>query len=284
MTAAAAAETWAPAFPALLPPLAREGHSTFTFAPDGPPPVRVFAYVPPALSRRTRLLVVMHGRLRNAGDYLGAWAAWAARSDHVVLAPCFDRHGWPGVRGYNLGNVLSRRNGRSAVVPSGRWAFTVVETLVAHVRLQLELADDRFALWGHSAGGQFVHRFLLFRPRAKIRLAVAAGCGWYTAPDPAATFPYGTAHAALPIGDLRAYVAQPLVLMRGGDDTARDTGLRVTRRADAQGPNRHARAAFMLAAAKRLDAGTRWRLVDVPGVGHDAARMAAAAQALWTSL
>ena len=262
-------------------PSARDGVSSFVFAHDGVPPVRVFAYVPRTLSRRTRLLVVMHGRLRNAGACLWAWSAWAARSDHVVLAPRFGHHGWPGWRSYNLGNVLSKRDGRSAVVPASRWAFTVVEALAARVRLQLDLADERFALWGHSAGAQFVHRFLLFRPQAKVRVAVAAGCGWYTAPDPAVPFPYGTAHPELPIGELRDYVSQPLVLMCGSADTARDADLRVTRRADAQGPSRSARAAFMLSAARAVDAGSRWRLVDVPGVGHDARRMAAAAQALW---
>lgn len=263
----------------------RDRISSFLFVFGEAPPVWVLAYVPPSLSRRTRAVVVMHGRLRNAPDYLRTWTAWAAETDHVVLTPCFDQVGWPGTRGYNLGNVFSSRDGRSRRVPDHRWAFTVVEALYAGVRLRLGLEDERFALWGHSAGGQFVHRLLLFRPEAKVRTAIAAGCGWFTVPDPETRFPYGTAHPLFSFTSekLRDFVSKPLVLMRGCDDTSRDRDLRVSPLADAQGPNRYARAGFMDAAAKALDPRSPWRLVDVPGVGHDAVRMAAAAQEWWAS-
>ncbi len=270
-----------------LPELLPAGRcSSFALAHGDAPPVLTHAYVPPTVSARTRVTVVMHGKLRNAWEYLEPWVGWAADTDRIVLAPCFDRARWPGSRGYNLGNVFSGRNGRGERLPESRWSFTVVEALHERVRAEFGLEDDRFALWGHSAGGQFVHRFLLFRPRAKVSAAIASGCGWFTTPDARVDFPYGLRHPLLSLSGaaVRAYIAKPLVLMRGTRDTDRDDDLRTTRGADRQGSNRYARAAHMHAVAKAVDPSSPWRLVDVQGVAHDGTRMASAAQEWWHDL
>lgn len=232
---------------------------------------------PPWAGPGSRLLVVLHGTERNPLDYLAAWTGWAATHDTVVLCPHFDRGGWPGARGYVLGGLLDGDLPR----PPAAWAFTALTGLAARVARDHRLADPRFDLWGHSAGAQFVHRYLLFAPDAPVRAAIAANAGWYTLPDPAEPFPYGTEHPALGLGpaELRAWVARPMVIMRGTADTVRDATLRVSPGADRQGRHRHARAATMLAAGRAVG-GCRWTLRDVPGVGHDFAAMAPAAQGL----
>lgn len=257
--------------------LERPARSVFSFSHADAPPVEIHRYVPPTLSARTGVTFVLHGKLRNAAEYLEPWLSWAAEADQIVLAPRFDRRHWPGAKGYNLGNVLSRRGRRR---PERRWAFTALEALHECTRAELGLESEQFALWGHSAGGQFVHRFLLLAPHARVRVAVAAGCGWFTVPDLEVEFPYGLLHEALPFtkDDLRAFVRTPLVLMRGTLDTARDSDLRVSPEADAQGANRYLRAGHMYEAAKAIDPDSPWRLLDVPGVGHDGVRMALAAQ------
>jgi pimeloyl-ACP methyl ester carboxylesterase len=200
-----------------------------------------------------------------------------------VLAPEFDARSWPGSRSYNLGNVVESNGGEGRVLPPERWSFTVVESLHDEARRRFGLADEGFDLWGHSAGGQFVHRLLLFRPQASVRRAIAAGCGWFTTPDHTVPFPYGLAHPVLRFDDraVRSWLLRPLALMRGTADTDRDPDLRRTPAADAQGPNRYERTGHMLEAARRRYSAVRWRLVDVPGVGHDASAMAGAAQSLW---
>jgi len=163
--------------------------SFFVFAHQDAPAVVAYLAVPPTLSARTGVTVVMHGKLRNAAEYLESWIAWSVDNDQIVVAPRFDSACWPGAAGYNLGNVFSGANGRGECLPESRWSFTVVEALHQHVREGFCLEDERFALWGHSAGGQFVHRFLLFKPQARLRSAIASGCGWFTAPDLRVRFP-----------------------------------------------------------------------------------------------
>jgi pimeloyl-ACP methyl ester carboxylesterase len=255
---------------------------SFTYASAGNPPVRVWLAVPPSVGHRSRLLVVMHGMLRNAHEYAAAWADWSAQSNHVVVAPQFDRARWGGGAGYNLGNVLDE----TAVNPVRRWSFTVVDEIQALVRRQFGLVDKSFVLWGHSAGGQFAHRFPLFRPQAKLRAVIAAGCGWFTLPDPKVDFPYGSRHPALGLSRRRLldWTRLPLVMMRGTRDVERDPHLRMTVEAEAQGANRFERAGRMLERGAALNPNCSWRLVDVPGVDHDHMKMIPASQAHWDSI
>jgi pimeloyl-ACP methyl ester carboxylesterase len=255
---------------------------SFTYASAGNPPVRVWLAVPPSVSHRSPVLVVMHGMLRNAHEYAAEWADWSARTNQIVVAPQFDRARWGGGDGYNLGNVLSE----TGVNPVRRWSFTVVDEIQAVVRRQFGLADESFVLWGHSAGGQFAHRFPLFRPRAKLRAVIVAGCGWFTLPDPEVDFPYGARHPALGLSRRRllAWTRLPLVMMRGTRDVERDPHLRMTAEAEAQGADRFERAGRMLERGRALDPSCSWRLVDVPGVDHDHIKMIPATQARWDSL
>lgn len=120
-----------------------------------------------------------------------------------------------------------------------------------------------------------MHRYTLFQPDAPLRVAIAANAGWYTLPG-RARWPYGTRDVDDEL--VRRWPSAPLVLMRGDLDVERDPTLRVTPRADQQGPNRFARAATMLDAGRAADPDCRWVLHDVPGVAHVFAGMAEAAQ------
>ena len=260
--------------------------AVLAFEPPGAAPLEVYLAHPRRVGPRTQLAVVMHGVLRNAGEYLEEWLDWAARADYVVACPCFGAAGWPGGRSYNLGNVFTHGGGRGSRKPVSAWAFTAVEALADHLREALGLRDRRFDLWGHSAGAQFVHRFPLFRPAAPVRRLIAAGAGWYTLPDLDREFPYGLDHPLLRIGggEAREWTARPLTLMRGTLDILRDPHLRRTPEAEAQGATRYARAGSMLAAARVLDPQTRWRLIDVEGAAHDHVEMARGAQRSWDEL
>jgi len=235
--------------------------------------------VPPSVSAASRMVVVLHGTERNPVSYRASWTDWARRHDRIVICPLFDRDGWRGSAGYLLGGVLDTDRRPQ---PERAWAYTALTEIAARVRAAFGLVEHRFDLWGHSAGAQFVHRYLLFAPDAPVRSAIAANAGWYTLPALNTRFPYGLDHPDLGLTRDRAlaWTARPLLLMRGDRDVERDAALRVTTRADRQGRNRFERAATMHRAGHLLDPGCRWRLVDVRGTAHQFDQMAGAAQRL----
>lgn len=260
------------------------GTRTSLTVPTGGVDLRVHLAVPATLGPGTRVVVVMHGTERDAREYCDAWTGWAGTHDRLVVCPEFDRESWPGARSYVLGNVFTAKDGAGELRAEQDWSFTAVVAMHRAVRAAFGLTDRRFDLWGHSAGAQFVHRFTLFRPEAPVRLAIAANSGWYTLPDLATAFPYGLRHPLLSFtpADVARWAGGDLVLMRGERDVLRDEHLRTAPGADAQGPSRYHRAARMLRAGHAASRACRWRLVDVPGAGHDHLAMAPVAQQLLT--
>jgi len=253
--------------------------ASFTYRSAGHPDVRTYVVVPATLSSATKVVLVMHGRSRNADGYIDTWVDWASRHDYIALAPRFDDKNWAGDK-YNLGNVFTGKDGKGVKNPESQWSFTVVEGIHEQARREFRLDDPRFDIWGHSAGGQFVHRFMLFKPNAKVRYAMPANSGWYTTPDLNRAFPHGVKHPLLSLEkrDLVRWTTKPVVVFRGTADTLRTENLSQTPESDAQGQNRYERAAFMYRKIKAFDPQTNWQMIDVPDAGHDQRKMAPAAQ------
>lgn len=254
----------------------------FTYRSAGNPDVRVYAVFPSTLSAATRVLMAMHGNSRTASSYADTWRSWATSQDYIVLCPHYDEVNWPTTGMYQMGNVFDEDDCDGAMNPEERWTFTINLGIHQQVREGFALIDPRFDLWGFSGGGQYVHRFMLFKPDAPVRLAIAAGSGWYTAPDDHIDCPYGPDHALLDFAhkDVLSWTNRDMVIMVGTADTLRDEDLRVTTRADAQGRNRFERAGYMVSKAFAFNPTTRWRRVDVPGAGHESKPMALAAQSV----
>ncbi|MEZ5345705.1 MAG: hypothetical protein R2681_09145 [Pyrinomonadaceae bacterium] len=251
--------------------------SSFLYKTELNPPVRAYIYVPKSLSAKTRFIMVMHGLSRNADDYIASWEKWAGKNDYIAVAPLFDAKNWKGAAKYNNGNIITSDGLK---VRQKKWSFQLVDDLHSLVSKGFGLDNDYYDLFGHSAGGQFVHRFMLFLPKAKVRVALAANPGWYTLPDLEQEFPYGLKHEKLSFtnADLLNWTKRNVMILRGTDDILRTDNLQKTPEADAQGQNRFERAAFMYDKIKTLDPGTNWRLIEAPKVGHDQTRMAIAAQ------
>jgi poly(3-hydroxybutyrate) depolymerase len=261
-----------------LPP----GDGSFTFDGWAGPPICVWYHLPEAIGPATPVLFVMHGVNRDADRYRDEWSALADQHGFVLVVPEFNEASFPGSAGYNLGNILDR-DGRP--VPRERWSFSALEPLFDRVRALTGTRVERYDLYGHSAGAQFVHRYVMFMPDARVRRAVAANAGWYTLPDRDVTYPYGLAGQRLPPVDLRRLFQQPLtILLATADNDPAYPNLRRTPEAMAQGPHRLARGEFFFgsaaAAAAALGTDFRWTLEKVDGVGHDNGAMAAPAAAL----
>jgi pimeloyl-ACP methyl ester carboxylesterase len=221
----------------------------------------------------------MHGVNRDADRYLAEWAPLAERYGFILIVPEFDRARFPGATGYNTG-FFQGPDGRPRT--REKWSFAALEPLFDEVRVLTGTAVERYALYGHSAGAQFVHRYVLFVPEARLSRAIAANAGWYTWPDLTTPYPYGLAASSAGENELKRALGKPLTILLGTADTdIADPNLRTTREANAQGAHRLARGANFhtagRASAARLGVPFAWQLEYVENTGHHNGAMAYAA-------
>ena len=240
-------------------------------------PMVVFTYRPVGCSDPS-LLLVFHGIARNARTYRDDARALADRLCLLVVAPLFDRQAFPGWR-YQRGGIVKGAAVQDARDFSGR----VVLDLIAWVRQQ-EGRPIAYSLFGHSAGGQFLDRLAAFVP-TEARRIVVANPGSYVFPSLEIDAPFGLGKVYSGTqgeAALRRYLEQPLTIYLGQGYT-RDDERNDYPEALAQGASRYQRGVNVFDAAKTL-AQTRgwqfnWRLIELPGVGHNARKMLAAPQA-----
>lgn len=244
-------------------------------------PVRLF--VPEAVDADTPIVIVMHGASREAERYYNDWRTEAVKLGLIVVVPYFSREDFPRSAHYNLGYVFEPETGDQR--PAESWTFAMIEPLFDAVVERLGGQQTHYTLFGHSAGSQFLHRFLYYVPDARVKRAIAANAGWYTMPDFGVRYPYGLAESGLSEEILAGYFARDLVVLLGAADTLReDEDLRKTPEAELQGPHRFDRGHtfYRVARAKAADLGVEfnWRLQEVPGAGHSNADMTPAAALL----
>jgi len=261
---------------------AAEGRGQFAFSGWAGPPIAVWYQLPKTVRSGTPVVVVMHGVNRDADRYRDEWASLALTHDFILVVPEFREADFPGSLGYNTGFF---QNADGTPRPRPLWSFTVIEPLFDEVRDRFGTQVQGYNLYGHSAGAQYVHRFVLAMPQARIEKAIAANAGWYTMPDPMIDFPYGTGGTMIAAANIEAALGKPLIVLLGTADTATDDpNLRRTREANRQGPHRYARGKNFFAAgqavAKQLGVPFAWRQEDVVGAGHQNSLMAKAAAEL----
>jgi poly(3-hydroxybutyrate) depolymerase len=239
--------------------------------------LRLFTYRPTDCTPDL-LLLAFHGVQRDAGPYRDHARPLADRLCALVVAPQFDKQRFPRDL-YQYGGIV--QNG-VAVTPGGR-TVDLVAPLAAWARAAAGSPQMPYVLLGHSAGAQFVDRVAAFATTDAARM-VAANPSTWVMPSLAEPAPFGFGRFG-PTGDaeaaLRAYLARPLVVLLGDADTGKHN-LAASPEAMAQGPYRLARGrnAFRQAreTAARMSWPFNWTLVEIPGVGHNAAAMFAAPQ------
>lgn len=270
-----------PALAAQSPPPAAaipEGRSQLRVQ-AGPVELDVFVHRPAKWSGR-RLLMVMHGVLRNADEYRDHAAPMGDRFDALIVAPRFDAERFPS-RLYQRGGIL-REDGSAA--PRAEWTYSRLPELVAAVRSRAEAPDAKLYVIGHSAGGQFLVRCAAFAELGAERI-VAANPGSVLLPTTAAPFGYGFGGLPAELASeerLRAYLAAPLTLYLGTGDDGHDEWLDASAEAMAQGSGRHQRGLTLWVTARALATqkgwSFGWRLVEAQGVAHEHADMFAHAK------
>lgn len=243
----------------------------------------VWYHRPRLLAHDTPVVFVMHGVKRDAKHYRDTWETAAERFGFLLLCPELLAQTYPR-RAYQLGNLVDEA---CRPLPEEEWTFHAIERLFDSVKEATGNTSERYSIYGHSAGGQFVHRLAMFLPQARYATAIAANTGWYTMPTfTGKRFPYGLRKSGHSQERLRKAFGRHLVVLLGERDTdAGDPHLRQSTGARRQGGNRleRGRAFYGTASreAEKLGVKLSWELRTVPGAAHfDPQMMPAAARTL----
>lgn len=259
------------------------GNFTFIDQQGNPDkPIEVWYYQPSTLPENAPIVFVMPGFERNARSYRDGWIAYAKRSQFLLVVPEFSLANYPTNYQYNYGNMIDKDT--SKPIPENQWTFSAIEHLFDYIKDITENQSVQYRIYGHSAGGQFVQRMLLFKTNARIQKAIAANPGDYAMPDQT-KFPYGLGTNLTP-ETLRTAFGKDFVLLLGDQDIKIDDPvLNKSPEAMQQGKNRFGRGLYFYntvvqqdeALALQRENTFHWQLSVVHGVGHDETKMAAAA-------
>jgi len=244
--------------------------------------VKVWFYQSSTAKPESHVLIVMHGVGRNGEDYLKDWIPYAQKNNLLLIVPEFSRLQFPKDAGYNYGNTVDLKGNP---VPENEWSFNMIEPVFDAVLKVTGNKSLKYSLYGHSAGAQFVQRFIYFVPQARLNRVVAANAGWYMLPDLNKAFPYGLKYTKVTESDFKKAIDLDFTILLGtADIDPHHAALRHTPEADEQGSFRLARGKYFFAKAQEsasaLNIPLKWKIAYAPGIGHTDKGMATFAEAI----
>jgi pimeloyl-ACP methyl ester carboxylesterase len=268
-------------------------------------PIFVFYHKPAGFGPDSPMLLVIPGAGRNGWAYRDAWIDASETHNVLVLAPYYadDLYDFAA---YHMGGVISDLELRNVELePDGsapsryilddedivfepdndpdEWIFGDFDAIFRHAVTATGSRRDTYDIFGHSAGGQILHRMAIFRPDSKADRIVAANSGFYTLPTHEASLPFGLREMKVSDQNLALAFSKDLVLLLGEADNENETRgtMLHTPLADQQGPGRLSRGRYFYRESQQIadsmGAAFNWRLEIVEGVGHDQRLMGRAA-------
>ena len=253
---------------ALFPFAIFSDEDVFNFSTASILDVPVFYVTPKRINKDTRLVVVMHGRKRNAEEYRDQWVDYAKELNLVVIVPEFSEDKFPGVHTYNYGNVFNA-DGQKQSIESR--LFSLIEPLVKESLNRFKVRSDHWGIYGHGAGAHFVHRYVIHNPQSSYTLAIAANLGWYlTMTDK--DWPFGLNKSGISDTMLKDAFNKYFLLMLGMSDVSTKPNTpyvaSIFDKVTDQGKHRLERGRNffngVLMKSKELDTFLKWGLVEVP--------------------
>ncbi len=243
-------------------------------------PINVFYHIPSGDRKNMPIVIVFHGEERNAMYYRDIWVNASNKLGFMVFAPEFSSVDFPGGSSYIIGNVYQDGNFPTPETLNSEsiWTFSIIEPLFDYIKTNSGSNALTYDMFGHSGGGQFVHRFVLFKPNARFNKAIAANSGWYTVPDGVANYPYGIMNSPLTSIPPNNYFGRQLCITVGSlDNNGSDSSLRHNTASDFQGLNRLDRANYFYSNsqkyAQKTNSDFNWKFSVVPNSGHDPIKM-----------
>ena len=234
-------------------------------------PVDVITYIPPNATVNTPVLIVIPGASRDAQRFHASWLDLAKRNHFSVLTIGAKKSFFPDEYSYNAGGVITK-NGD--LVDENIWLFSAIELIFNDFKERYGFTSEKFYLFGHSAGGGFVHRYLLFKKGVPIVKAVSANPAFVTVPDENTPYPFGFKGVPYLDKNLKHWVNKNMAIILGEDDLGpRTKPLSNGQMARDQGPNCLERGKLLYnktkTKAEELGLDFNWELITVPNIGHD---------------
>ncbi|MHC8353089.1 alpha/beta hydrolase [Pseudomonas sp. RT4P38] len=260
----------------------------------------------PAPTKIERVLIIIHGRLRNADTYRQSAVRAAEQAGQsastLVIAPQFLNE--TDVTRHPVADSVLRWQGNDwmagglSSAPFSMSSYAALDEIIARIGDRRQFPDvKQIVIAGHSGGAQVVQRYALLghdQPALKaadiqVRYVIANSSSYAYFDE---RRPVAFSHAGCPnfnrwkygLADLPAYaegqtakqlkenyVKRDVVYLLGQQDSdPKQPALDKSCEAQAQGANRLARGRNYFAYLKRLHPqGLSQQLIEVPGVGHD---------------
>ena len=142
----------------------------------------------------TPVLFVHHGVARNGEAYRDYWLEHVDDAGILAISIEFPEETFPEYLWYNFGNLHAKDGTPN---PREEWTFGIDDRLFGALRDQGVTQRHSYGVFGHSAGGQYVHRMLSFGYRDRVAVAVSANAGTYAMPDLDIPWPFGLGEVGL---------------------------------------------------------------------------------------
>ena len=239
-----------------------------TFAYWDKPDVEIFFITPEKINKDTKVIFVIHGNSRNAEDYLSAWIPHVINKNVIVAAPQFRkidfRYFFLLEMAESSGDVNRNKN---------EYINNSISLFFNFIKSKFSLTTETYRMFGHSAGAQFTHRYMLLSMDNRISNTVIANAGWYTflTDD---EFPYGINNSPINISNkqIEWFMSKKANLLIGSDDIDFKS-VNSSKGANLQGLSRVDRAAnyfdSLITNAESRGYALRWSYRVLERVDHD---------------
>lgn len=227
--------------------------------------MRIFYYKPSGFTADSEIFFILHGYGREADKSLYAAAVSAETFNYLLVVPEYSFKLFPTWEEYNYGNARKK--------PKELWTYFMNDRLFQLVKRLTKSRQEKYYLFGHSAGSQFVHRQLIVGASNYIEKAFAANAGEYAMPVLGEdAFPWSISGLSLSMEELQKLFSVDLYVLLGEEDVLKDKYLAQGDVFDKQGRTRVERGKTFYKTGKdeaeRLGLDFNWKLVTVPHVGH----------------
>lgn len=252
--------------------------------------IAVHYYKPKTLKPESPIIIVLPGAGRNGDEYRDAWIDKAKEYNVLILSPEYSEENYPQFWSYNLAGMITdvKINEERTAMTSfkisenpNEWIYKDFDRIFDLAKSELNLNTETYDMFGHSAGGQILHRLVMFKPNNKADRILSSNSGWYTVPTDKEDFPTGLKESNKLEKDID--FSKNLVLFLGEKDDANEKrgDLRRSPEVDKQGLHRLDRGIHFYNESKRiaseLNADFNWKLEIISNVGHDYKAMSEAA-------